>query len=374
MVVRQPLFEQNDTTDQSAEVFRLLFQQFFTERSGIISETSFEVIQHASGADASVDIRSGSLIIAGTESVGQGYYHIVNDRDITLPRPAAPSSTLSRLDTIIVRVRDSVFPSGQLTSNVDDAVFEWVSGTPTSGTPVPPDLDALGYENYYKLANVNVPAGSPNTPTTSANITDIRVSGGANNRAAVIGGMMPCTSITRPSTPRHGQWIWEEDTKKFLINEGTTVANWVVYGVSNLSKWQNFSSGFPISGSGIVTWGRYIKLGNTVFGTTGFRFSNTGSGNLIGPVSCRVPVRAANPGVTGLVFIGGGRGFDSTGLLQGVFWSATATIVQNDLYLRSFATQGLPLWDTTHPFNWGSGTNFEKSDSIEMFFVYESET
>lgn len=374
MTIRQPLFQQNDTTDQSAEIFRILFKQFFIERSGIISEDALQVIQHNTGADASVDIRAGSAIIAGSESSSQGYYYVTNDKDVNLPRPSPPTSTQSRIDTVILRVRDSVYPSGQLTSNVDDAVFEWVTGTSTSGTPTAPDLDALGYENYYKLANISVPAGTSTTPTTSSNITDLRVSGGSHNRTSIMGGLLPCTSVTRPSNPRHGQWIWEEDTKKILINEGTTVANWVVYGVSNMTKWQNFSSGFPISGSGIITWGRYVKLGTAVFGTTGFKFSNTGSGNLIGPVSCRVPVKAANPGTTGLVYLGGGRGFDSTGFLQGVFWSATATIIQNDLYLRSFATQGLPLWDTTHPFNWGSGTNFEKADSLEMFFVYEAES
>lgn len=374
MVVRQPLFQHNDTTDQSADIFRLLFQHLFTSLSGIISESSFEVTQHVTGADATVDVRPGGLIISGSESSGQGYYYIVNDVDINISRPVPPSTTLSRIDTIIIRVRDSVFPSGQFDPNVDDAIIEWVTGTPTSSTPTPPDLDALGYKNYYKLANISVPAGSPNTPTTSSNITDLRISGGNNNRACSIGGFLGCTSLTRPSSPRHGQVIWEEDTKKLLINEGTVSSNWVVYGVSKLTKWQNFSSGFPISGSGITTWGRYIKLGNTVFGTTGFRFSHTGTGNLSGQVYCRVPVRAANPGTTGLVYIGGGRGFDSTGLLQGVFWSGTATIIQNDLYLRKFATQGLPLWDTTNPFNWGSGTSFQKTDSLEMFFLYEAES
>lgn len=372
MTVRQPLFQQNDTTDQSAEIFRLFFKHFMTERSGIITENAFQVTQHSTGADATVDIKSGSLLVAGSESSTQGLYHIINDRDIVVPRPAAPSATLSRLDTIVVRARDSVFPSGQLSPDVDDAVVEWVTGTPTSGTPIAPDLDALGYENYYKLANVKVPAGSPTTPVTSSNITDLRTTAGSTStRATAIGCIIPCTSANRPSTPRHGLTIWEEDTKRIVLNEGTSSANWVTYGVSNLAKWQSFSSGFPISGSGTVTWGRYIRIGNSVFGTTGFRFSQNGTGNLSGPVYCRLPVRAATS-VTGLVYIGGGRAFDSTGLLQGVFWSGTATVLQNDTYLRTFATQGLPLWDATHPFNWGSGTLFEKADSLEMFFMYEA--
>lgn len=373
MVVRQPLFEQNDTTDQTAVIFRLLFQQLISSRVGILSETAFEVTQRVAGADASVDVKSGGVMVAGNESANQGYYYIINDKDINVPRPAMPSTSSSRLDTVIIRARDSTFPSGQLDVNTDDAVLEWVVGTATSGTPSAPDLDALGYKNYYKLANISVPAGSPNTPVTSSNITDLRTLAiEGRHRAVGVGGITICTSSTRPSTPRFGEVIWEENTKNLLINEGAVSANWIIYGVSNLSRWQSFSSGFPISGTGIKTWGRYLKIGSIVFGTTGFRFSATGSADLSGQFYCRLPVKALNPNITGLMYIGGGRAYDSTGLLQGTFWSGTASITQNDSYLRLFATQGLPIWDATHPFNWGSGTSFQKADQLEMFFCYEA--
>jgi hypothetical protein len=376
MVVRQPLFESNDTTDQTAEIFRLLFRDFLNGRAGILSDTAFEIRQRSAGADASVDVKSGSLMLTGTESANQGFYHVVNDKDLNLSRPQPPNTTLSRIDTIVVRVRDSVFASGQGPDGeiFDDGILEWVAGTPVSGTPIPPDLDALGYENYYKLANVSVPAGSPNTPTTSSNITDLRSSSSvtAQNRAVGVGGIAVCTSTTRPASPRHGQAIWQEDTKELVINEGTTSANWVTYGTSGMFKWKSYSSSFPVTGTKVSTWGRYVKVGRIVFGTAGFRFSPSGTGNVTTRISCRVPVKAANPGVAGLIYLGGGRAHDSTGILSGVFWSGSAVVAQNDLFLRDFASAGLPIWDANNPFNWGSGVDLQKSDVLEMFFCYES--
>jgi hypothetical protein len=378
MTVLQPLFQENDTSDQAARIFRLLFRDLFEQRSGILKDTAFQVTQRAAGANDSVDIKAGSLLIGNTEGSTQGFYHLINDRDVNRSRPAPPHTSLSRIDTIIARVRDSEFPSGQIGEDLfDDALIDWVTGTPVSSSPVPPDLDALGYENYYKLANVSVPAGSPTTPTTSANITDLRttVSSGTHNFAVGVGGVSVCTSVNRPASPRHGQLIWEEDTKQLVLNEGTTTPSWVTYGTSGLVKWKNFSSGFPVSGSGVISWGRYIKLGRICFGTVGFQFSNTGTGNLTGSVYCRIPVRAANPGISGLVYVGGGRAQNATGFFQSVVWSATGSVLQNDTYMRYFASgSGLPTWDATHPFDWGSGTSgaYQRNDSMEMFFLFES--
>lgn len=374
MTVLQPLFQENDISDQSARIFRLLFRDIVEERPGILKSTAFQVTQRAAGANPSVDVKAGSLLVPNSEGVNQGYYHIVNDNDINVPRPAPPSTTLNRLDLIIVRVRDSAFPSGQVGEDLfNDASVEWVTGTPTSGTPIAPDLDALGYENYYKLANVTVPAGSPTTPTTTANITDVRTTISNQNNAVGIGGITICTSTTRPAAPRHGQLIWEEDTKRLVLNEGTSIPSWVIYGTSGLVRWQNYSSGFPVSGSLVVTWGRYIKLGRIVFGIAGFKFSPNGTGNLTGSVSCRIPVRAHQPNISGLHYIGGGRGFNRTSQTAGVFWSGTASIVPNDTFMRYFASGlGLPTWDATHPFDWGAGTSWAKADTMEMFFCYES--
>jgi len=376
MVVRQPLFQHNDTTDQSAEIFRQLFSSLVNGRAGIFSETAFQVRQRSVGADASVDVKSGALLVAGTEGANQGFYHIINDKDLNVSRPQPPTTNLSRLDTVIVRVRDSVFSSGQGPDGeiYNDAQVVWVAGVPTSGTPAAPDIDALGYENYYRLANVSVPAGSPTTPTTSSNITDLRISStiANQNQVSLVGGISLCTSTSRPSSPRLGQVIWEEDTKQLVINEGIGSANWVTYGTSGMFKWKNYSSSFPISGTKISTYGRYVKVGRIVFGTAGFKFSESGTGNLTGRVRCRVPFKAANPGIAGMVYVGGGRAFDSTALLAGVYWAGTAVVAQNDLNLTDFASTAIPLWDATHPFDWGAGTGFQKNDSIEMFFCYEA--
>lgn len=376
MVVSQPLFMENDTTDQVAVIARRLLKDLVSQQAGILTESSFEVHQRTVGADSSVDIRAGSIFIPHNEAGGAGFYHIVNDKEVNVIRPSPPDTMLSRIDTIIVEIRDSTLFSGGLFDPPEDrALISWISGTP-SGSPVPPNVSSI--PNHYKLANVIVPPGASNAVVTSAQITDLRTSISvtpSQGRASGVGGVLPCTSTTRPSSPRHGQMIWEEDTKQLVINEGTTTPSWVTYGTSGLVKWKNYSSSFPVSGSGVTTWGRYLKLGRVVFGTAGFRFSHTGTGNLTGRVQCRIPVRSANPTANGLVYIGGGRAFNSTGLLQGVHWSGTANVPRNDTFMRDFASGlGLPVWDATNPFDWGSGTSFQKSDSIEMFFCYEAES
>jgi hypothetical protein len=375
MVVLQPLVMENDTGDQSAAIFRRFLKDLFTQWPGVLTETSFQVKQRAVGADGSVDVSRGSVLIPHNESGGAGFYHVINDKDVNLVRPTAPSPTTKRIDTVLVRVKDSTLDSGGLTDPVvDDAMLEWVIGEPTSSTPVPPTIT---FSNYYKLANILIPAGATNSPVTSANITDVRLPGTSTaSRATGVGGVVVCTSFTRPSPARHGQIIWEEDTKQLVINEGTTSSNWVTYGTSGMTRWKNYSSSFPLSGSKVTTWGRYLKAGRIVFGTAGFRFSHLGTGNLTGRVQCRIPVASANPGIAGLQYIGGGRGFNSTALLAGVIWSGTANVPQNNTVMRDFASGlGLPIWDATHPFDWGlmtGGNAFSKSDGCEMFFCYEA--
>jgi hypothetical protein len=214
MTVKQPLFQQNDTTDQAADIGRLLVRDVVNERGGIVQEAAFEVRQRAAGANNSVDIQAGGLIVPGTEGTAQGYYYCVNDGVLNVPMSTAAHGSLARIDSLVLEVRDG-FYSG--TNN--DARVVYQAGT-ASSSPVAPDLTALGYKNYWRLANITVPAND-NTITTG-DISDQRAPSGA--RATAVGGTITCTSTTRPTLPRPGQQIFEIDTNRHLLNEATAAA------------------------------------------------------------------------------------------------------------------------------------------------------
>jgi hypothetical protein len=223
MAIRQPLFEQNDTSDQSADIARLLIRDLVNDHSGIIQESAFQVTQRAAGANNSVDVQAGGIIIPGTEVTNQGYYYAVNDSVVNIPMSTAAHGSLPRIDSVVVDVRD-----GQYSGLNNDARITYQAGT-AAASPSAPDLAALGYKNFIRLANISVPAND-NTITT-ADITDQRITTGG--RASAVGGLITCTSSTRPALPRPGQLIWETNTQNLLVNAGTATS----------PTWQSNSTG-----------------------------------------------------------------------------------------------------------------------------------
>jgi hypothetical protein len=119
------------------------------------------LVQSQPSPNMSVRISSGLAGVPGGESATQGAYWVLNDAEVTVPITAAHGS-LPRIDSIIVRVRDSDYSGAN-----DDALFEVVAGTPAS-SPVAPAL----FGNRVKLADITVGAGV--TSITSGNISDAR--------------------------------------------------------------------------------------------------------------------------------------------------------------------------------------------------------
>jgi hypothetical protein len=213
MTVKQPIFQQNDTTDQSADIGRLLIRDLVNERGGLVQEAAFQVAQRAAGANNSVDVQPGGFVVPGTEGTAQGFYYVVNDAVINVPMSAPANGANPRIDSLVLEVRDGFYSGVN-----NDARVVYQAGT-AAASPVQPDLTALGYKNYWRLANIAVPAND-NTIVT-ADITDTRSLSGV--RATALGAPMTCTSTTRPTLPRVGQLIWELDTGKLLVNAGTAV-------------------------------------------------------------------------------------------------------------------------------------------------------
>lgn len=351
---------QNDTTDQSADVFRLLLRDLVAERHGIIQDTAYAVAQRGAGANNSVDVAAGGIIVPGTEAGLQGYYYIVNDATVNLPMATAADAALPRIDAVIVRARDSFYSGAD-----NDAGLVYVPGT-AAASPVEPDLVALGYKNYYKLATISVPAND-NTIVTG-DITDTRLTG-TQGRASAVGGIIVCTSSTKPSLPRTGQAIYETDLKRLTINEGTPAApSWVTYAVPGSGSWTTYTPTFAnvTLGTGGTSYGRYFRMGSLVIGVMGFTLG-TGTGDVTGLITGSLPgpYPASTAGGSSMTYIGVGRAWDAS---AAVYWSCTAEIVPaiSTTVMSNFATAGTAGWSTTVPFNWTA------SDSMHMFFAYET--
>jgi len=131
---------------------------------GVIGDVDWKVSQHAAGANMQVDIDAGSGAVVGTEAAGQGVYLVTSDAVESVTLDSSPPSGQSRIDLVIARVRDS-----SVTGSDDDMIFDKVTGTPSSGTPVVPTPPA----SSMVLAQVTV-AGLASS-IVNANITDKRL-------------------------------------------------------------------------------------------------------------------------------------------------------------------------------------------------------
>lgn len=175
--------------------------------------------------DGFVNIESGSAIV--TPQTGQnGSYTVVLSSTET-PDIDPSDATFDRMDRIVLRVEDP-----EIGGAVREGRVEAVRGTP-SASPTPPGTPA----GTLPLARVHIPAGSlqPDYVTDDRRFT------------AALGGVIPCTSTTRPSGSylRPGQAILETNTGNFSVWTGSS---WrVVSGQSDDTGWVNLES-YLVSG------------------------------------------------------------------------------------------------------------------------------
>lgn len=105
---------------------------------------------------------------------------------------------------------------------------------------------------------------------------------------AVTTGTIICTSSTRPAAPFEGQTIYETDTDLSLTWSGSA---WVQTG--SLGAWTTWTPTITQVGSVThsVVYGRYTKIGRTVYAN--FTTNVTGSGSAGTGVSISLPVTSA---------------------------------------------------------------------------------
>lgn len=210
-VENPPIFLQAGS--HSAEQVRRALSAIMGGRGGVVQPSDLFVSQNGT-PNMSVNVATGQVVVLGDEATYQGVYFAENRGDLNLSIGAA-DPTNDRHDLVVVRVLDSAY------SGADDEVsIEVIEGTP-AGSPADP---ALGDGSVFVLARVLVEAAA--TSITNGFITDLRRSQtGQYGQAAALGGIIPCTSSTRPTSPFEGMRIYEVDTDLTYVYNGSL---WVV--------------------------------------------------------------------------------------------------------------------------------------------------
>jgi hypothetical protein len=100
VIYRPPLWSQNSAYSASDDR-RLIMAAL---RSGVIDLTDLKVIPRQEGANLSVDVLPGIVVIAGTDQADQGNYVCALSQRVNIPLPAGPAAGNHRRDYIYARV------------------------------------------------------------------------------------------------------------------------------------------------------------------------------------------------------------------------------------------------------------------------------
>lgn len=172
-VVHPPLFLQAEK--HPARATRALIAEMYDE--GVMDALALKVTQRASGgANYSVDVAAGRCIVQGDNIDFQGNYMVTNAGVVNLVPSSVPSVGNTRIDSVVVQVRDDSEDSGTF----DDARIYIKAGTPTTGSPSAPSLG----NNEIRLADILITSAT--TVIADADITDRRMLAGNRDSPGVL--------------------------------------------------------------------------------------------------------------------------------------------------------------------------------------------
>lgn len=238
-----------------AEDDRRLIETIFASSEGVILGDDLEVTQRGAGANMSVDVAGGRCVIKGDLSTYEGSYFMEN-RGVTNLVIAAADPTNDRIDRVIAEVLNSEYSGA---SNLWQ--LRVMTGTP-AGSPVAPTLP----DNAISLATVQV--DNLQASVVDADITDTRT------RAWIGNGTIICTSTTRPSSPFEGMEIYETDTDKNYIYDGTT---WRKFGDGG--SWTSYTPSWlqSVAITKTVTIAKYRHIGRSMKGVVFMTATSAGT-------------------------------------------------------------------------------------------------
>lgn len=227
-----------------------------TVKAGIVPSDGTDFAVTAQGSpNMTLNVAKGDLVVL--DAAGAPYiFHMDATKVVTVT--TAPSSG-TRYDTIIARVYDNAAGDAQATSNITlpgsagtQAVqtitgdVEVIAGT-AGGSPSPPALPNSGARCVVLKV---VAVGTNVTSISSGNLQDSQSTTTRVGFTSTAGGVLLCTSATRPATPHLGMPIYETDTGKAQFCTNTTGPVWTVFAEdtgwtvpSMGASWANYTAG-----------------------------------------------------------------------------------------------------------------------------------
>lgn len=270
---------QKDRNSQTALLFKTAA---VTAKAGIIPSDGTDFGVSAQGTpNMTLNVTKGQLVIP--DAAG-GAYVFTADATTVVTIATAPSSG-TRYDLVIARVYDNSAGDSQATSNITlpgsagtfavqtiTGTIEVVTGT-SGGSPSPPSLP-----NARCVVLKVVAVGTNVTSINNGNLQDSQSTTSRVGFTTTAGGVLSCTTATRPSTPHDGQMIWETDTNQVHIYDLATTTWLLVYEDTGYTTPTLGSSWAAFGGAFVAP--RYCRVngfteldGEMASGTTGAVFT-----------------------------------------------------------------------------------------------------
>lgn len=215
MTLHPPLWQQNQTYPARADRSVLDLAPWL----GVLAGTDLAVTQRAGGANMSVDVAPGTVLLLA--SVGsRGKYLCRSDAVTNVAVGAAPGAGSSRIDLVVARVYDTEY--GEAT---DSWTIEVVAGT-AGPSPVAPAVPA------GSIALARVAVGSEVAAITNGDITNTRSFAGhitASDYLPVVArdGQIVVGSNGQITVRQDGQW-WSGITRDLFGLRNLAIATTAV--------------------------------------------------------------------------------------------------------------------------------------------------
>lgn len=171
MTFEAPLWMQNN--GYAARLDRMLMAQLWDE--GVMDLAAFKVTQRGAGANFSVDVAAGEVVIAGDDQTNQGNYLARSIATINAAITAAPGAN-SRYDLVCIRINDP---------NAGGSAGNTASIVVTAGTPAASPAVPATPASSLPIAIIG-PISTGVASITNAIITDARVLAGRRDTPGTI--------------------------------------------------------------------------------------------------------------------------------------------------------------------------------------------
>lgn len=219
----------NGANQYSARLDRRIIDLVFTE--GVIDPGSggLEVTERGAGANNSVDVAAGSVIVGGDDQADQGKYLCKSTATENVALSSAPG-TNARIDLIVAQVRDSEAggPAG------DDWIIDVVEGAVAASPSAPATPDSA-------VALAEVLRTNGDTSITDSMITDVRPTSAVETFTTLSNFLSVADTTARDAlSPDEGDVVWVEDINEAQVYDGTS---WLTFAPVALDVQEFTSSG-----------------------------------------------------------------------------------------------------------------------------------